>query len=223
MNGGLQMQRTRRAGGFTLVELLVGLMVTSIILSAVATLAFAMSTASTAGGDSASKEARIRQTTLYLSELISNCKLICANVSSATDKDLVLWRADDDNNGKINVSELVYIERGAAANMLQLCQFSPPPAANPVKTLAQLRLPTTKLQLRNLYSLKSTLLISDCNNVQFGFRDASPPKTGLLAITFGFVEDGVYQRYETVVAVRGRADYLLTTATPPEIVTGDDD
>jgi hypothetical protein len=37
------------------------------------------------------------------------------------------------------------------------------------------------------------------------------------------VEDGVYQRYETVVAVRGRADYLLTTATPPEIVTGDDD
>jgi len=215
------MHKTGSSRAFTLIELMVGLMVTSIILSAVATLAYAMSNASTAGGDSASKEARIRQTTLYLSEMISNCKLVCANVISATDKDLVLWRADDNNNGRINVNELVYIERGASSNMLRLCEFTA--AANPEKTLAQLRLSTTKLQLRNLYSLKYTPLISDCNNVQIGFLDASPPKTGLLAITFGFVEDGVYQRYETVAAVRGRADYLLTAATPPEIVTGDDD
>lgn len=209
------MQGTRHPRAFTLVELLVGLMVTSIILSAVATLAFAMSSASMAGGDSASKEAVIRHTTLYLSELIRNCKLICA----APDKDLVLWRADDNNNGRINVNELVYIERGATSNMLRLCQFSAP--ANPEKTLAQLKLPLTKQQLRNLYSLKYTPLISDCNNVQFGFIDASPPRTGLLAITFGFVEDGVYQRYETVAAVRGRADYLLSTSN--EIVTSDDD
>jgi len=209
------MPETRPVRAFTLVELMVGLMVTSIILTAVATLAFAMSSASTAGGDSASREAVIRHTTLYLSELIGNCKLICA----APDKDLVLWRADDNNNGRINVNELIYIERGSACNMLRLCQFSA--AGNPEKTLAQLELPLTKLQLRNLYSLKYTPLISDCNNVQFGFLDASPPRTGLLAITFGFVEDGVYQRYETVAAVRGRADYLLSTSN--EIVTSDDD
>lgn len=200
---------------FTLVELLVGLMVTSIILSAVATLAFAMSRAGTAGGDSAQIQARIRHTTVHLSELVSNCKLICA----APDNDLVLWRADDNNNGRINLNELIYIERGSTCDMLRLCQFSV--ATNPEYTLSQLAQPLTKNQLRNLYSLKYTPLISDCNNVQFKFLDAEPPRTRLLAVTFGFVENGLYQRYENVVAVRGRADYLLSPSN--EIVTSDDD
>jgi prepilin-type N-terminal cleavage/methylation domain-containing protein len=211
------MQGTRHIRAFTLVELMVGLMVTSIILSAVATLAFAMSTASRAGGDSAARQARIRHATLYLSEMIGNCKLICA----APDHDLVLWRADDNDNGRINLNELIYIDRDSTANMLRLFRFSA--ASNPEYTLAKLSQVLTKKQLENTYALKSTPLMPDCNDVQFGFLDAVPPRTGLLAITFGFVEDGTYQRCETVVAVRGRADYLLSATVPPEIVTGDDD
>ena len=70
---------------------MVGLMVTSIILSAVATLAFAMSSASTAGGDSALRQAELRNATVRLSELIGNCKMICA----APGTDLAVWTADD--------------------------------------------------------------------------------------------------------------------------------
>ncbi|HSW00149.1 MAG TPA: prepilin-type N-terminal cleavage/methylation domain-containing protein [Sedimentisphaerales bacterium] len=211
----MQARRRGNSRAFTLVELMVGLMVTSIILSAVATLAFAMSRAGTAGGGSARIQARIRHTTVYLSELVSNCKLICA----APDNDLVLWRADDNNNGRINLDELIYIERGSNRDMLRLCRFSA--ATNPEYTLSQLAQPLTKNQLRNLYSLKYTPLISDCSNVQFDFFGVSPPRTRLLAVTFGFVENGVHQRYENVVAVRSRAGYLLSPSN--EIVTSDDD
>lgn len=209
------MKGIRSDTGFTLVELLVGLMVTSILLSAVATLAFAMSHAATVGGDSALIQARIRHTTVHLSELVRNCKLICA----APDNDLVLWRADTTDVNEINLNELIYLERGANRDMLRLCEFSSP--ANPKYTLSQLAQPLTKNQLRNLYSLKYTPLISDCNNVQFDFFGVSPPRTRLLAVTFGYVENGVYQRYETVVRVRSRADYLLSPSD--EIVTRDDD
>ncbi|MBP8911777.1 MAG: prepilin-type N-terminal cleavage/methylation domain-containing protein [Phycisphaerae bacterium] len=212
------MKGIRSDTGFTLVELLVGLMVTSILLSAVATLAFAMSRAATVGGDRARMQARIRPTTMYLSELVSNCKLICA----APDNDLVLWRADDNNNGRINLNELIYLERGSNRDMVRLCEFPPVnPPVNPEYTLSQLAQPLTKNQLRNLYSLKYTLLISDCNNVQFKFLDAEPPRTRLLVVTFGFFENGEYQRYETVVRVRSRADYLLSPTGV--IVTSDDD
>ena len=49
--------RRQTPGGFTLVELLVALMVTSIILSAVATLAYAMTRANDQTSDTAQKQA----------------------------------------------------------------------------------------------------------------------------------------------------------------------
>ena len=207
---------SRYAKAFTLVELLVGLMVTSIILSAVATLAFALSSASTAGGDCALKQAQIRHASLYLSDLIGKCKLICA----APGADLVVWRADDNDNGRINVNELVYVERGADRNMLRLCRFLS--TNNPPQELSQLTLATTKDQLQNLYSTKYTPLIPDCNNVQFTFLDADPPRTGLLAITFGLREDSAYRQYEIVTAARSRADYLLNAAGDALVLTDDD-
>lgn len=194
---------------------MVGLMVTGIILSAVATLAFAMSSASTAGGDSALKQAQIRHASLYVSDLIRKCKLICA----APGTDLVVWRADDNDDGRINVNELVYLERGVNRNTLQLCRFSS--ATNPERTLSQLAAPTTKNQLKNLFPNRYTPLIPDCNDVQFRFLDAAPPRTGLLAVTFGFVENNTYSRYEITTAALGRADYLLNASG--EIVAGDDD
>lgn len=209
------MRRTRYERAFTLVELMVGLMVTSVILSAVATLAFAMSSASTVGNDSARTAARIRHTTLYLSDLIGNCKMICA----APGKDLVLWRADDNKNGRINLNELVYIERGSDSTLLQLRRFWA--NSDPEYTLAQLSQSGTKDQMGQQYNSKITSLISDCNNVQFGFLGASPPRTRTLAITLEVFENGRWNRCETVAAVRCRADYLLDASN--QIVTGDDD
>src|SRR3972149_4536193 len=106
--------------GFTLAELLVALMVTSIVLAAVATLAFALGAAYETSDDISQKQAQVRFATLRISELIRNCKLICG----ASGDDLAIWRADDNDDGQINISELVYIEMGPSGEHLQLCEFT---------------------------------------------------------------------------------------------------
>ena len=61
--------------GFSLVELLMALMVTSIILTAVVTLAFALNTAYDDTSDISEKQAKIRFVSLNISELIDQGKL----------------------------------------------------------------------------------------------------------------------------------------------------
>lgn len=215
MGCGVQMRKTGRMRAFTLVELMVGLMVTSIILSAVATLAFAMSSASTAGGDSALRQAQLRNATVRLSELIGNGKMICA----APGTDLAVWTGDTNSDGKVNVNELIYIERGADRKYLRVRRLYS--GSNPSRTIAQLALTTTKTQLVNLCSSSTISLIPDCEDAQFSF-DVLPPRTGLFAVSFSLMENGVYQRHEIVTKLRCRADYLLSTSGEI-ITTGDDD
>jgi prepilin-type N-terminal cleavage/methylation domain-containing protein len=207
----------RNAKAFTLVELMVGLMVTSIILSAVATLAFAMSRGSAVGSDYARTQAQIRRATVYLSDLIARCSLICA----APDNDLALWRNDDNGDGRINVRELVYLERGASCGSLRLCAF---PSADPAatRTLVDLASSSAKSELASLYEPSYTPLIPVCSEAQFLFLDAAPPATESLAIAFQFQEDGVVRPYEIVASLRGRAAHLLN-ATGAELVSTDDD
>jgi len=64
--------------GFTLVELLVALVVTSIILAAVATLAYALGTVNDSSNDTAVKQAQLRYATLRISDLIKYSKLVYA-------------------------------------------------------------------------------------------------------------------------------------------------
>jgi len=85
--------------GFTLVELLVALIVTSIVLAAVATLAFAMGTADDSSNDTAVKQAQLRYATLRISELIRHSKLVC----TATANHIELWLADVNEPAYIDV------------------------------------------------------------------------------------------------------------------------
>ena len=103
-----------RCGAFTLVELLVALMVMSIILSAVAALAFAMGSANDASDDTSQKQAQLRYATMRISELIRQCRLICATL----DDDVVVWKSDYNDDNTIDVNELAYIETGSSNNYL---------------------------------------------------------------------------------------------------------
>ncbi len=210
--------RIARHKGFTLIELLIGMLITSIILSAVATLAFALSTASMAGGDTAVKQTQLRQTTLRINDLVGTCRLLCA----APGNDLVVWRADDNADGQINVNELVYLERGEACTLLRLCQFAA--AGNPPVALSDLALAATKAQLQASGSPTYTPLIPACKNVQFAFHPVPPPLTyaNCLMISFELTENGVDHRYEIVTALRSRAAHLLNP-TGDALVARDDD
>jgi prepilin-type N-terminal cleavage/methylation domain-containing protein len=214
----LLMRTSRYRKAFTLVELLITLIVTGIILSAVTTLAFAMSSAGWASDDTAVRQAQLRQARLRIGELIHNCRLVCA--APGPGNDLVLWQDDTNGDGRINVGEIVYIERGDNLSILRLCQFAPTEVA-PV-TLSTLGAPTMKAYLVSKYAETYALLIPACTNVQFSF-DTAPPFTRRLDISFGLSENGTTHQYEMTMALRARAEHVVKLiGTKFEIVSDDD-
>jgi prepilin-type N-terminal cleavage/methylation domain-containing protein len=201
--------------GFTLVELLVALAVTSVILSAVATLAFAMSSATRASEDAAFSQTEMRTATLHLAELIRNCRMICA----APGDDLVVWKSDDNNDGRINLNELVYIERGTTHSFLKLGQFSN--AADPCVPFSSLGLTGTKASLATSYGKTDVVLIRSASNVQFTWDPPSPTNRRVV-ISLDLAQDQAVRHYEVqLTAVGSAANWLNTTATA--LVTQDDD
>jgi len=208
------MKTSRTEKAFTLAELLVALVVTSVILSAVATLAYAMSSASRISEDTLLKQAQLRQARLRIGELVRNCKLICA----APGHDVAIWQADSNNDGAINIGELVYIEAGDGLNTLRLCQFV---ATDPAPIMLQsLAAPTTKASLISQYAETYVPLIPECGDVQFRF-DAAPPFTKLLSISLSLAENSGTNRYEISGALRAWAGNRLNDVG--DTLVSDDD
>ncbi len=202
------MRDTRYEKGFTLVELLVALVVTGIVLAAVATLAFAMGTANDVADDSSQKQAQVRSATLRISELIRHCKLICGTPGG----DLAVWRADDNGNGQININELVYIERGTGSDYLRLCVF-------PLSDISPVNLSDIETLSTSGYSVTYVPMVPQCSNVQFSF-DAAPPNSRLVSIAFDVLENDIFRQYQISAALRGWAGNLLDGSG--NIVSDDD-
>jgi prepilin-type N-terminal cleavage/methylation domain-containing protein len=202
------MQDTRYENAFTLVELLVALIVTSIALAAVATLAFAIGAANDETDDTSQKQAQIRHATLRISELIRHCKLICGTPGD----DLAIWRADDNGNGQININELVYIERGAGRDYLRLCEF--PSSDTSVVNLSDIETLST-----SDYSVTYVPLVPQCGNVEFSL-DAAPPNSRFVSIAFDVLENDIVRQYQISAALRGWAGNLLDGSG--NIVSDDD-
>ena len=196
--------------GFTLVELLVALIVTGIVLAAVATLAFAMGAANDVADDSSQKQAQVRCATLRISELIRHCKLICGTPGG----DLAVWRADDNGDGQVNINELVYIERGTGRDYLRLCVF--PSSDTSLVNLSDIDTLST-----SDYVVTYVPLVPQCSNVQFGFLPELPPKSNFVTISFDIVENDIVRQYQISTALRGWAGNLLND-TGDSLVIDDD-
>jgi len=204
------MRDTRYKKGFTLVELLVALVVTGIVLAAVATLAFAMGAANDVADDSSQKQAQVRYTTLRISELIRHCKLICGTPGG----DLAIWRADDNGDGQININELVYIERGTGRDYLRLCEF--PSSDTSLVNLSDIETLST-----SDYIVTYVPLVPQCSNVEFGFLPELPPQSRFVSISFDVVENDIVHQYQISAALRGWAGNLLND-TGDSLVSDDD-
>ena len=208
------MKSTRHIQALTLVELLVALTVTAILLSAVATLAFAMTSASQISDDVLSKQAQLRHTSLRISNLLQSCLLVCA----APGNDIAVWRADANGDSRINLNELVYVERGDGLDRIRISEFDA--SETLVLTLAELKLSGTKAALLAGHDSRSAIFLSDCKNVQFDF-DAAPPYTRFVTVAFDLTEDNTDHRYEISVALRSWAGHLLDDTG--EALVSDDD
>ena len=210
------MSDTRQKNGLTLVELLVAMVVTSIVMTAVATLAFAVSSANKATDDTSEKQAQIRFATLKISELIRHSKLICY----VADGDLVVWRADDTPGGDntINVGELVYIE--TSDNRIRLMDFADVPIWLQMQpfTLAQLR--SLKAWFMSHCTERYAVLVPECSNIEFGFLPALPPRSRFVTVSFEVAENGVVHPYQINAALLGWAGNLLGASD--DIVSDDD-
>jgi len=201
--------------GFTLVELSVALIVSSVVLTAVATLAYALSSANDSTDDTSRKQAQVRYTTLRISDLIRHCKLICF----AGPDDFAVWRGDDNDDGQINIGELVHVEKGAGGEHLQLCEF-PVSGSDPIVDLSDIRAFSTNWWSAYNVDENCTVIIPQCSNVQFSF-DVLPPQTRFVSISFDLVEDDISRQYQINAFVRGWAGNLLNEAG--DALVSDDD
>jgi prepilin-type N-terminal cleavage/methylation domain-containing protein len=209
-----EIQNTKYGKGYTLIELLVALIVSSIILAAVATLAFAMSSANDASDDTSIKQAQVRYATLRVSELVRHCKLICGTPGD----DLAIWKADTNGDSLININELVYIERGSSADYLRLCEF--PASATSTITLSGIE--TLSPESYSKSSITRATLIPQCSNVDFLVDVESPlAKSKFLSISFDLVENNSVRHYQINTTLRSWAGNLLNAAGTA-IVSDDD-
>ncbi len=203
------MRNTKYESGFTLAELLMALIVTGIILGAVATLAYALGAANDAADDTTWKQAQVRYATLRISELIRHCRL----VFDETSEGLGVWRADDNGDGQINADEVVYVSKGPGGDCLQFIEFSDNQAYSVLGTIIQ-------ALLSSGFSEEYTTLIPECSNVQF-VTDVSPPQSRSVSIFFDLEESGVTHSYQIETTLRAWAGHLLDGSG--ELVSADDD
>ena len=181
--------------GFTLVELLVALVVTSIVLTAISTLAFALSSANKSAGDISESQAHVRFTTLKIQELIRNCNLIC----SASDNDFAIWLSDKNNDKKININEIAFIEFGSDRNHLQLYTFSS--ENDSVINIDSINAFTTNWWSLYSISAESVMLLPECRNIDFHF-DTLPPNSRFVNIEFEMTENNIVRQYQINAALR---------------------
>jgi len=174
------MRNIRLKNGFTLVELLVALMVGGVIFAAVAALAYGLGNANRSTDDTCQKQAQLRYATVRIAELIKMSKLFY----TASDEEIVLW-LDNNENEKIEETEMVSIRRVGSGNNMQLYEFRS--EGEPVA------------------------LIPRCGNVQFEFDEPSlpPTKRKFVSIRFELLENGIIRQYQINASLRGWAGHLL--------------
>jgi len=195
------MQNKNYKNGFTLIELSMALMVTSIVLTAVATLAFALGRANDSTDDTSQKQAQVRYASLRISQLIRNSKLICSTYGD----DLAIWRADDNGDGKINPAELVYLEAGEDRSHLWLLEFT---SGSSIVSLSSIKNGSAKSELILSCDERRVVLVPQCSNVQFSL-DTDAPKSKLVSVSFDMVQKSVTRRYQINAALACWAGHLL--------------
>ena len=198
-------RNSRFCNGFTFVELMVALMVTGILFTAVTTLAFAMGKANDATDDTAGKQAQLRYTTLRINELIKHCKLVCRTSST----ELAIWRADENGDGLINPTELIYIETGQGRNFIRLLEFPSSGVSDDTAIdVSTIRSGMAQNEVMSVATAEYTVLIPQCTNVAF-VVDRAALRTRSIHISFSQTENEIVRTYEIHTALRCNSEYLL--------------
>ena len=196
---------------FTLVELLVALMVTGIILAAIAALASALGGVNDSCDEAVNEHAHLRYAALKIRELIKHCKLI----GGTSERDIAVWRKDDNEDSQINPSELVYIESGFGGDYIRLLDFEARSGwfvrqwyEDRSFSIEAIESGLAKVLLSFMCKNNYTNLMPQCSNVEFSM-DAAAPETKFVNISFDLQGEGLRGHYELNASLMAWAGKLL--------------
>ena len=189
----------KNRAGFTTVELLVALMVCAIVLTSVASLAYALGSASRSTDEISEHQMALRCATVRISELVKHSVMAFAT----PDSEIALWTGDDNNDGLINGSELVYVL--TTGQTLKLLDF---PGQNLFVTIDDIETGAGKTTLVNNTAERYMTILPECSNVQFTLTDGT-----FVNILFDLTENGIANTYQICARLRCSADHLLNPAT----------
>lgn len=195
------MRKTGYNNGFTLAELLIALVVTSIVLAAVATLSSALGSANDSTGDIAVKQAQIRFATVKIRELIGNCRMIC----HLEENNFAIWRADDNDDSYINLDELTYLGSYYDRSFVRIFEFY---GDSRVLDIDDIKPFLSEWTDYGCYTYLYKKLIPKCENVTLTV-DTTPPWSKFASISFDIEENGVMHHYEITAALQAWAGHLI--------------
>ena len=218
----------KNLAGFTTVELLVALTVCSIVLTAVASLAYAIGSANRYSEERSDHQMALRCATVRITDLVKRSVMAFDAPGG-----IALWTDDYNNDGLINGSEkeLVYIETGAGGESLRLLYFVLQEDELDISvTVEEIRNGTAKDNLFDVsqmqeyytdenYIIRYMTLLPECSNVRLnlGVNDR------FVSILFDLTENGITNTYQICARLRCSADHLLDPATGETHGLGDDD
>jgi hypothetical protein len=115
----------KRCAAFTFVELCMGLLVTTLVLGALASFALAMASAWKHAEQSRSLNIRGQQTVLRLADMLHTAKLLGPSHSGSLNNPLtgaavIFWTQDSNGDGLIQGNEVAMIEHDTTSNRLVL-------------------------------------------------------------------------------------------------------
>jgi prepilin-type N-terminal cleavage/methylation domain-containing protein len=209
-------QKSRDFGlpaGMTLIELLLALTILAMVLAGVSTLAFAMASVKNSTDDTSSKQAYVRFAETQLGDMIRHAKLVCY----ASDTQVVLWVADTNADGQMNVSEMALIATGASRNSITLTRFTS--VSDPAVTLSTVGDQAGQWWLAYAATANATVIVPVCSGVTFA-ADAAAPATRYVSFVFTLSQDKEAISYCVSARLQAWAGYVLDSGN--NIVSDDD-
>ena len=191
----MKTHKATRRFGFTLTELLLAIIITGIILTAVASLVFAVGRLWAHNGAQDNVGILQNSVSWRVGDLVRHSRLVL----SVDDRRIGLWASDLDQDGKIDVCELVEIYYDASADHVQRIQYDAPAGTHvsDVSVFASSDAWTAVMQPYQQYK-HSAVLATGVTGWTVS-RDAAAPAARIITVRFT-VEEGEIERESTFSA-----------------------
>ncbi len=195
----------KKTRGFTLVELLVAMIVTTIICSAVLVLSDAVASASRSAQGNARLNAIARSNGVFFSSTVKSCNLIL----SVNDNRICFWINDDNSDSKINPSELQYFDYDSGTNTLSIFKFSGNKESSDTLDLESFEGNNYMEFLISRYNESKIILGENCFHLKFA-PDYAAPHTTLVNLAFDIEIDGKSRHFEFTASKQVQPSAWLT-------------